>query len=102
MKTENGLKPGMDLKVGMEIKPGIEIGGFYLDGRPLVKCCTHLRCKSLGYSGVERPGLLHLSDVMTYWCNHTQTVTGCDGRDAEPEACQAGRGCCEMESRSLG
>lgn len=85
-----------------EWKPGIEIGGTYVDGRPMVKCCQHLRCKSLYYSGVERPGLLHLSDAMTYWCNHTQIVTGCDGRDAHPEACQAGRGCCEMETFTLG
>lgn len=70
----------------------------YDDGRPMVKCCVHLRCKSLGYtSGTERPGLLHESDVMHFWCNITQEVIGCDGSLAGLKECTAhDRGCCEM------
>lgn len=78
-----------------ELIPGVEIGGTYPDGRPMVTCCQSLRCKSIYYSGVERPGLLHISDVMSYWCNHTQQNVGPDGFEALPEACQRGRGCCE-------
>ena len=77
-------------------KPEVQVGGEYHDGRRLIKCCVHLRCKSLYYSGVERPGLLHESDVMTYWCNHTQEVLGSDGKEANPFVCQPGRKCCEM------
>ncbi|MBI3735723.1 hypothetical protein HY256_04325 [Candidatus Sumerlaeota bacterium] len=76
--------------------PHIQIGGHYPDGRPMVKCCVNLRCKSLYYSGVERPGLLHLSNVMTYWCVDTQETIGCDGKEASPLHCQPGRKCCEM------
>jgi len=72
------------------------IGGRYPDGRPLIKCCVHLRCKSIYYGGIERPGLLHLSGAMTYWCNHTQEVIGLDRGDAHPLTCQPGRECCEM------
>ena len=72
------------------------VGGTYFDGRPLLKCCTHLRCKSLYYSGIERPGLLHESNVMTYWCNLTQEAIGCDDGDTTPSACQPNRECCEM------
>lgn len=75
-------------------EPKVKSGLTYPDGRPLVECCVHLRCKSMYYSGVERPGLLHESNVMTYWCNHTQQQLGCDGEVADPRACQPGRGCC--------
>ena len=74
---------------------GVRIAGRYPDGRPMVKCCVHVRCKSLYYSGIERPGLLHLSHVMTYWCNQTQETLGSDGREASPLKCQPGRRCCE-------
>lgn len=76
-------------------EPRVTKGRTYPDGRPLTECCRHLRCKSMYYSGVERPGLLHESEVMTYWCNHTQQQLGCDGGVADPRACQPGRGCCE-------
>ncbi len=76
--------------------PEVQVGGEYHDGRRLIKCCTHLRCKSLYYSGIERPGLLHESDAMTYWCNETQESVGCDGGDTDPFVCQSGRDCCEM------
>ncbi len=85
----------MNLYQKIEEMPHVKIGGEYPDGRPMVKCCVHLRCKSLYYSGVERPGLLHLSNVMTYWCNHTQEAFGCDKGEANPLLCQKGRSCCE-------
>ena len=69
---------------------------MYDDGvRPLYEVCTSLRVKSMYYSETERPGLLHDSDVLTYWCEHTQRETGCDGKFANPEGCQAGRKCFE-------
>ncbi len=69
----------------------------YPDGRPLLKCCVHVRCKTMYYSGVERPGLVHESGVLTYWCNLTQrTGFGKDGGDVAPSICQPGRSCCEM------
>ncbi len=82
-------------KESPNVPKDVPIGGFYPDGRPMVKCCIHLRCKSLYYSGVERPGLLHLSNVMTYWCNHTQEALGCDQKEATPLSCQPGRKCYE-------
>lgn len=74
---------------------GVEIGGYYPDGRPMLKCCGAVRCKSFYYSGVERPGLVHLSDVMTYWCKYTQEAIGADGGEVHPESCQRGRQCWE-------
>ena len=79
-----------------DVPANIEVGGTYPDGRAIVKCCVHLRCKSLYDSGLERPGLLHLSNTMTYWCNHTQEALGCDHEAANPLTCQPGRRCCEM------
>ena len=63
--------------------------------RKLVKCCAALRCKSLFYSEDERPGLLHESDVMTYWCDYTQVSVGCDEGDVNLHLCQPGRSCHE-------
>ena len=34
----------------------------------------------------------------SYWCVHTQTVIGPDGKVAEPEACQSGRSCYDRNS----
>ena len=61
-----------------------------------VRACVHLRCKSMYYTDVERPGLLHESEVMMYWCNHSQESIGCDGGDCDPHACQGHRECAEM------
>ena len=69
---------------------------MYDDGvRPLVKVCSQLRCKSMFYSATERPGLVHESDVLSYWCEHTQQTTGCDGRFVGTAECQPGRSCFE-------
>jgi hypothetical protein len=58
-------------------------------------CCSHLRCKSMYYNPDERPGKLHESDVMTYWCMHTQSPVGPDKQDAWPSLCQSHRACYE-------
>jgi hypothetical protein len=80
-----------------EFKPEeLEIVGTYPNGAPMVKTCVHLRCKSMYYSGLERPGVVHLSEAMTYWCNHTQEAAGCDRGDAHPLTCQKGRACCDF------
>jgi hypothetical protein len=76
-------------------RPEGPVAGYYPDGRPLISCCIHLRCKSMYYTGVEKPGLLHDSGQMTYWCNLTQESMGCDGGDCTPGHCQPGRSCCE-------
>jgi len=34
----------------------------------------------------------------SYWCVHTQTVLGPDGKLAEPEACKPSRGCYDHHS----
>jgi hypothetical protein len=73
----------------------VEIAGEYEAGKPLIKCCLALRCKSRYSSGVERPGLIHESDVMTYWCEHTQQANGPDFGDTHPRACQSDRSCFE-------
>ena len=68
--------------------------GMYDDGvRPLMTTCIHLRCKSMYYSETERPGLLHSSDVMAYWCDQTNQSIGCDCGGVSPEECQPGRNC---------
>lgn len=74
----------------------VEASGTYVDGRAMIKCCVELRCKSMYYSGVERPGLLHDSSQMLYWCNRTQEGIGCDDGDVSPQDCQPGRRCCQM------
>lgn len=56
-------------------------------------CCTHLRCKSMYYRSDERPGMLHPSEAMDYWCHHTNGKSGPDGAGTTHSACQAGREC---------
>lgn len=58
-------------------------------------CCSNLRCKSMYYDANERPGKLHESDVMTYWCIHTQSSLGVDNFEAAPSLCQKYRTCFE-------
>lgn len=77
-------------------KKKIEVVGMYDEDRELFKCCLHLRCKSMYYSGLERPGVLHDSEVMTYWCDKTQETIGPENGDVQVRACQPDRKCCEM------
>ncbi|HOE94984.1 MAG TPA: hypothetical protein PLS90_02965 [Candidatus Sumerlaeota bacterium] len=56
-------------------------------------CCESLRGKSMYYRPDERPGRLHESDVMNYYCLHTQGPVGPDGVEARPRLCQPGRAC---------
>ena len=58
-----------------------------------IPCCSNLRCKSMYYGSEERPGRLHESEVMTYWCIHTQSALGPDREEAFPSSCQPGRAC---------
>lgn len=58
-------------------------------------CCSNLRCKSMYYDPDERPGKLHESGVMTYWCIHTQSPLGVDNLEAAPSICQKYRACYE-------
>jgi hypothetical protein len=58
-----------------------------------IPCCGLLRCKSMYYRNDERPGKLHESGVMDYWCLRTQDPQGPDNCDARPALCQAGRSC---------
>jgi hypothetical protein len=56
-------------------------------------CCSHLRCKSMYHRSDERPGMLHPSDAMDYWCHHTNAKAGPDGAAATHSACQSARAC---------
>lgn len=56
-------------------------------------CCLELRCKSLTYRADERPGMVHASETMTYWCALTSTDDGPDRELVEHGACQPGRAC---------
>lgn len=56
-------------------------------------CCALLRCKSMTYRSDERPGLLHPSDAMDYWCSLTNANAGPDGETTHHRACQPGRDC---------
>ena len=60
-------------------------------------CCRQLRCKSLYYRADERPGLLHPSGVMDYWCGLTNVDLGPDGHAAGHSRCQPGRSCFQGE-----
>jgi hypothetical protein len=60
---------------------------------PPTRCCVQLRCKSMYYRDDERPGKLHASDTQSYWCSLTHDPQGPDSVDANPRACQPGRGC---------
>jgi len=56
-------------------------------------CCVQLRCKSMYYRADERPGLLHWSNSMGYWCNASGDRLGPDGHVAMHPRCQSGREC---------
>lgn len=66
--------------------------GASFDPEPRI-CCVHLRCKSMFYRVDERPGLLHWSNSMGYWCAVTNDTVGPDGDGARHPVCQQGRGC---------
>jgi hypothetical protein len=65
--------------------------------QPPMRCCVRLCCKSMTYRPDERPGLLHVSDTQTYWCNVTMDPLGPDDRHASPKVCQPGRMCFQAE-----
>ncbi len=56
-------------------------------------CCLELRCKSMTYRVDERPGMVHPSDLMTYWCALTGTDDGPDRELVDHRRCQSPRGC---------
>lgn len=58
-----------------------------------VPCCRNLRCKSMFYRADERPGLLHASTTMSYWCHCTNDHLGPDEKPVGHPACQEGRSC---------
>ncbi len=60
---------------------------------PPTPCCVHLRSKTMFCRADERPGLLHASDAITYWCHLTNEDLGPDERAASHAACQPGRSC---------
>ena len=45
------------------------------------------------YRADERPGCLHSSDTMIYWCDRTQDDIGPDEASAAHETCQPQRTC---------
>jgi hypothetical protein len=64
----------------------------YYDPEPK-PCCTDLRCKSMYYRDDERPGMLHWSNSMGYYCVKTADAVGPDGESALHPDCQPGRSC---------
>lgn len=62
-------------------------------GKEPKPCCANLRCKSMYCRADERPGLLHASETMTYWCALTNDHDGPDNALAKHDRCQSGRGC---------
>ena len=69
-------------------------GGEMIEGFEQPKpCCVELRCKTLTYRADERPGLIHHSDAMTYWCAQTGTDDGPDDAVVDHASCQAPRTC---------
>lgn len=64
-------------------------------------CCRNLCAKSLYYRADERPGMIHPSDTMDYWCGVSGSDLGPDGGVAAHGSCQSGRPCFEPEEGSL-
>jgi hypothetical protein len=58
------------------------------------KYCHRLRCKEM-YIDMGTVFNLEDSGSGIYWCSHTQNCMGPDGKVADLENCQAGRGCFE-------
>jgi len=57
--------------------------------------CSCLRWKGMYIDAEPDVAVPNTSDGL-YWCVHTMTVLGPDGRVADREACTAGRGCFEL------
>jgi hypothetical protein len=62
-----------------------------------IDCCVLLRAKSMYYRTDERPGRLHPSDAMHYWCLKTHTQVGPDEQATHPRVCQGGRRCFQQD-----
>lgn len=56
------------------------------------KSCNHLRWKGMYVEAETDPEVPNTRDGL-YWCSHTMTLLGPDGRVAEVQACVPGRGC---------
>jgi hypothetical protein len=63
-------------------------------------CCENLRCKTMFYRSDERPGLLHPSGTMDYWCSLTSEQIGPDKLVARHATCQEGRECFKAGPRA--
>ena len=61
--------------------------------------CQCLRSKKLFYQAEATPGSVPSSTVEgwegPFWCVHTQSLFGPDGKEADSETCRPGRSCCE-------
>jgi hypothetical protein len=57
--------------------------------------CRHIRSKEMFYEVEGQLDPLHSSGSGIYWCIHTQTCLGPDGKVAEPASCAVGRACFE-------
>lgn len=57
--------------------------------------CTCLRWKGMYIDAEPDVAVPNTSDGL-YWCVHTMTVLGPDGKVADREACTVGRGCFEV------
>jgi hypothetical protein len=55
--------------------------------------CRCLRSKNIFYEDPRSDAAADASGP--FWCAHTQSLLGPDGKVAEPETCRPGRGCCE-------
>lgn len=68
-------------------------GEAFLDSKRPRPCCLFLRAKSMYYRCDERPGMIHASTTMTYWCAQSGEDVGPDDAVANHARCQEGRGC---------
>ncbi len=57
--------------------------------------CSCLRWKGMYIDAEPDVAVPNTSDGL-YWCVHTMTVLGPDGKVADREACTVGRGCFEI------
>lgn len=74
----------------------IESGSASGAGRKVRKeTCSCLRWKGMYIDAEPDLAVPNTSDGL-YWCVHTMTVLGPDGKVADREACTVGRGCFEI------
>lgn len=57
-------------------------------------CCSRLRWKGMFIDAAPDPSIPNTRDGL-YWCSHTMTCLGPDGRVADEESCCDGRRCYE-------